>query len=125
VPDIKIKYGILIAAIAISLAWHLLWLSVIRVVSAPSEAGSQKFSKVSFLGPVSVRGAIEARNTPTEITFLEERYIDGLRKVDLPKFGRSDRGTIPVSDSRDVERSLSLFIERSLEGEKLRPAGIP
>jgi len=124
VPEIKIKYRILIAAIAISLAWHLLWLSVIRVVSAPSEAGPQRFSKVSFLGPVSVRGAIEARNVHAEITFLEERYIDGLRKVDLPGSGRSDRARVPVSDGRDVERSLSLFIERSLEGEKLRPAGI-
>ena len=118
-PEIKEK--MLISAIAVSLVWHALWLSAIKIVSMPPEAAPHKFSRVSFLGPILGRGAIEARSTRGESSFLDERYMAALRKSATPEFGSADKSAIPADEGRDVERGMSVFIERSLEGEKLSP----
>lgn len=120
-PKIEIRDKALMAAIAVSLAWHVLWLSAIKIVSAPAEAAPHKFSKVSFLGPIAGRGAIEVRLALGEISFLEERYMAALRKSAVPEPGYADKPAIPADEGRDVERGMSVFIERSLEGEKLSP----
>jgi hypothetical protein len=72
---------ILLAAIIISLAIHLFWMFAVKVVIAPKNAGSVKFSKVSFLGPILEREALEVRVAQTERTFLEKRYLAQIGKM--------------------------------------------
>lgn len=118
-PEIRDKA--LMTAIAVSLAWHVLWLSAIKIVSAPPDAAPHKFSKVSFLGPIAGRGAIEVRSARGEISFLEERYMAALGMPAVPGSGSADRSAIPAGKGGDMERGMSVFIEKSLEGEKLSP----
>ena len=118
--NIRIKERVLAAAIAISLGWHLLWLSAIKITSA-SSSEPHKFSKVSFLGPISSRPIIEARNAMDGLTFLEDRYLRGLWNSASSVSAEAAKSISSVADGRDVERHISDLAERSLEGEKLTP----
>ena len=62
-------------ALAVSLVWHLFWLSAVKVVTEPANRKAIKFSKVSFLGPFLERGAINLKVQPKERAFLEKRYL--------------------------------------------------
>lgn len=121
-PEIRDK--VLMAAIAVSLVWHVLWLSAIKIVLAPPEAAPNKFSRVSFFGPISTRGTIEARLARGEPSFLDERYMAALGMPAVPGSGSADRSAISAGEGGDVERGMSVFIEKSLEGEKLSPGEI-
>lgn len=66
---------ILVAAIAISLFWHFFWMFGVKVIIAPKNSGTVKFSKVSFLGPILERGALEVRMATSERSIIEKRYL--------------------------------------------------
>ena len=82
ITEIRVRFDrILIVAIAISLAWHLFWVFGVTVIVAPAKTGAVKFSKVSFLGPILERGALEVRVARGERTFLEKRYLAQISRM--------------------------------------------
>ena len=84
VKSVRISgYRILILAILFSFAWHVFWLSMVKVVSAPVRVSQAKFSKVSFLGSILARVGLGVRSQPAERSLLEKRYI--------ALFGKSER----------------------------------
>jgi hypothetical protein len=110
----KIRFDrIMLAAIIISAAWHLFCMFAVTVVIAPKNSGSVKFSKVSFLGPILDRGALEVRVAQGERTFLEKRYLAQIGK------------TAPVIDNVPYEAQHLDLIEHDIHaanGEKIMAA---
>lgn len=107
-------------AILISVAWHIFWLSMITVVVTPKETGQVKFSKVSFLGPILERGALEVRIKPRERSLLEKRHLVNIGnltalKVDELVYQKGWHLTCP-SDEK-----LTGLIEDAVSGPKLEP----
>lgn len=72
----------LLIAIAISFAWHIFWLSAVKIISSPVRQEAVKFSKISFLGPILSRANMVVRAAPAERSFLEKRY----RRILLASF---------------------------------------
>lgn len=116
---------IFMAALAASLIWHLLWISALKVVAAPEKAQPVKFSKVSFLGPMQVSTAIEARIIPDERSFLEDRYLEGLKK-----FSGADNKRVALEnpalsvENRGLDNKFVPFIEEAVGGSKEEPSPI-
>lgn len=116
---------IFIIAIFLSILWHLLWISIIKVVVKPAGRESVKFSKVAFLGPVSAISTGEIKAAPKSISFLEKRYRDNLN--DMP-----NKNVITASDAGAYGRirqegeggddSITYQIRETLEGVKIEPA---
>lgn len=115
---------IFFAAILISLLWHLFWLSTIAIVSRP-DVRNVRFSKVSFLGPLLGKGAMELAVRPKERSFLEERYIAVAKLLQTPTAGiinvpvGYESGSDPFH-ARDEK--LIALIDEALSGEKLEPS---
>ncbi len=84
------RYRVLTMAIAISLAWHLLVLSAVKVVSSPMPKSIVKFSKVAFLGPILSKVSMDLRASPAGGSLLELRYRDTVIKM---------AGSKPVNDN--------------------------
>jgi len=113
---------ILIIAVGLSLACHLCWLSVFRVV-APTVTRPVKFSKVAFLGPILDRGIMEVRVTARERTFLENRYLELIQGSSVaaatPRRAPAQEG--PVSSAANAR--LITLIDDAVSGPKLEPPG--
>ena len=115
----------LILAIAVSLAWHLFWMFAVNVVVAPKNTGGVKFSKVSFLGPILERGALEVRVAPSQRTFLERRYLAAAGKMvpvieEEPEMPSAD--TLAESDIYvSLDAKLAPLIKEAVSASKLEP----
>lgn len=118
---------ILILAVFISLLWHLLWMSVIKIVAKPAGYGPLKFSSVAFLGPASGTAPGEFKLTPRALTFLEKRYRDNLMKIagdeisKNPVAGRYERYNSVTVPAVPNDGLAAYFIEKALERPKPEP----
>lgn len=112
-------------AILISLIWHLFWLSAVRVVTKPSKREQVKFSKVSFLGPILQRGAIDLRVRPRPKSFLEERYAgftSGLADSPARKEENRYNEYEQVTDSgAPIDKKMTDLIDEALGSSKSQP----
>jgi len=119
------KNYILILALAISLAWHLLWLSIISI-SAPKETAPIKFSNVSFLGPILGRGSVEFRTQPKAHSFLEKRYLGKVSDLSYSKesvhLKAADfRYQKPIKAYYSADKDFLNFVDDSLAEPKAHP----
>ncbi len=117
---------IFIAAVIISFAWHIFWLSAVKIVVVPGKAGHVKFSKVSFLGPLLERGGMEVRVEPLERSFLEKRYRRRIEERNL-KLNNGEEVLAKEYTGRENghvlsdEEGMKGLIDKSLSGRKLEP----
>ena len=117
---------IFVIAIIASAVWHVFWLSIVTVVSTPKESGVVKFSKVSFLGPILERGALEVRIEPSQRSFLEKRHLDlvesGITAHNVPV----NDGPIKEPSGKDFfvlsDGKLFGLIKEAVTASKLEPA---
>lgn len=118
------KYKILSYAILASLVLHLFWISAVKVVVSKTPQKTVKFSKVSFLGPILSRGAIELKLSPRQRSFLEKRYLAELEGL-IPALMPSGPGIRPEYDMEgspiSSDRDISRFVEEAVTGVKLEP----
>jgi hypothetical protein len=119
-------YRILILAIFFSLAWHLFWLSAIKVVAPSPAPGSQaRFSKVSFLGQILAKVNMEVRSQAVERSLLERRYNVIAAKLDQrsaqasPSMGQKPEATSDTN--RDTDGAMSYLIKEAVSGAKAEP----
>ena len=117
-------YGILLAAIAVSLLWHIFWLSALKIVSSPLRKEAVNFSKVSFLGPILSRVSMEVRAAPAAQSLLERRY----HRLAEPAQAKHDEASAGSGSERDsygpakkVDMRLSLAIDEAVSVDKLEP----
>jgi len=112
-------------AILLSVAWHIFWLSIITVVVTPKESKAIKFPKVSFLGPILEKGALEVRLALRERSFLEKRYLAEVQDMaagqevelkDLATKEDSRKDFYVLSDA-----TLTALIGKGLSSPKLKP----
>lgn len=119
------KDRIFIFAIFLSLVWHVFWLSIITVTVTPDHAKPIKFSRVSFLGPILERGALEVRIKPKEPSFLEKRYLSGIGNISTQKIstpGRKDAWPAEDLNIKNIaDGKLVNLIEDTLSGSKVEP----
>ncbi len=117
------KDRILIIAIVISVVWHIFWISITTIV-APKERRPIKFSRVSFLGPILERGALEVRLEPRERSFLEKHYLSGISGHDV-KPNISDQQILYIKDfSYSHDEGLVDLIEEAVNSSKTEPSYI-
>lgn len=67
---------VLAIAILLSLCWHLFWILMIKVVSAPALPSHAKYSKVSFLGPLLTKVTLEVSDRMPERSSLEKIFFE-------------------------------------------------
>ena len=119
-------YRIFAIAIFASFLWHIFWMSTITIVSRPDNLRPVKFSKVSFLGPLLGKGAMELRIAPKEHSFLEKRYISEANRLALQSGGLvpSAFGTGKSdSDAYHLRNDgMTASIDNALGGEKFEPS---
>ena len=121
------KEKILILAVAGSLAWHVLWLSLIKVSSAEVPADNLGFSKVSFLGPILGGGAVELRVAPAEMSLPEKRFMNYVGEIADTSAIRQERPRTGFADARrpraaSYDKNLTNLIDSAISGSKLQPA---
>ena len=117
-------YRILMIAIAVSLMWHLFWLSAVKIVSSPPPESAVKFSKVAFLGPILAGSGMEVRASPASRGLLEIRYRNIAGKaLYAEEVFTGAQG--PEYESRGVpgraDRELLSAIDDAVAGKKLEP----
>lgn len=56
------KNRVLNITLAISLLWHIFWLSVVAIVTVPTGLRMADYSKIYFLGPVLEKRTVEFRD---------------------------------------------------------------
>lgn len=120
------KYRILILAIAASFVWHVLWLSVIKVVAAPNSAQTVKFSKISFLGPILAKGSLEVRSEPQLRSILEKRYLSEVgqlprRQLEELKISGLQYGMRAGPSGLQDDGKLAYAIDEAVAGQKMEP----
>ena len=118
------KYKILMAAIGISLGWHLFWISAINVVASPVPAKVIKFGKVSFLGPMASRSGMEFKLSPKKRSFLEKRYMSRLDAVTRGKVVSVDSEYAGYEPESQAESGITGFIANAVAGAKAEPDNI-
>ena len=118
------KHRILSYAILASLIWHLFWISALKVVISKPPQAAVKFGKVSFLGPILSRSAIELKISPRQRSLLEKRYLLDLEDImAVPMRNGSgvrpeyDIGASSAASGMDIKR----FVEEAVAGAKLEP----
>ena len=119
-------YRVLLLAIAVSLGWHLFWLSAVKIVSAPGRTEPVKFSKVSFLGPLLTRVGMEVRVQPAARSLLERRFnavvagstVEPATAGSAPPDARRYGGS---SDEGIIETRLPGRVDEALAAPKLEP----
>jgi len=100
-------------------------MSSIKVVVAAPKREPVKFSKVSFLGPILERGAIDLMVQPTERALLERRYLDRVARrtvyAVLPRetFAIKDEWSDSIHLSGDGK--LVDLIDEALSATKAEP----
>jgi hypothetical protein len=114
---------ILILAIAVSLVWHLFWLSTVKIVSGPVRREAVKFSKVSFLGPILSGISMDLRAAPASRSFLERRYramtAAAFSRDGQPGMGAASKHDADAAPSKETVGGFSLAIDDAVSGEKL------
>jgi len=118
------KYKILMAAIGISLGWHLFWISAVQVVASPVPAKAIKFGKVAFLGPMASRSGMEFKLSPRQRSFLEKRYLSRLDALAPGPAVSADPGHASYEPKFQTEKGMTGFIARAVEGSKLEPDNV-
>lgn len=117
-------YRILIIAIAVSLAWHLFWLSAVKIVSSPAPKSSVKFSKIAFLGPILGGASMEVRASPASRGLLERRYrnIAGKTFYEEDAFTKAPGSRYESRKPPDqAYQELLSAIDDAVAGKKLEP----
>lgn len=112
------RHKILIAAIGISLGWHLFWISAVKVVASPVPAKTIKFGSVSFLGPMASRSGMEFKLSPKHRSFLEKRYLSRLDSVVPSRVVTADPGYIGYEPESNVENGITDFVSKAVAGIK-------
>jgi len=112
------KYKILIAAIGISLGWHLFWISVVKVVASPIPAKTVRFGAVSFLGPMASRSGMEFKLSPKRRSFLEKRYLSRLGAVEPARIITADAGYAGCEPESYAENGITDLIANAVAGTK-------
>jgi len=118
------KYRILFYALLVSLVWHLFWISAIKVIVSKPPKAEVKFGRVSFLGPILSRSAIELKISPHQRSFLEKRYLRELGDIMASpmQYGSGIRPEYDVKASPIVsDRDIKRFVEEAVYGAKLEP----
>lgn len=110
---------VLLIAIGVAFASHLVWLTVFTIV-APRTHSPVRFSRVAFLGPVLERGAMEVRMSPRERTFLENRYLDMMARSAAPD-GSAPAAVLPENAASPADARLTDLIVSAVAGTKLEP----
>lgn len=111
----------MLTAIGISLAWHLFWVSAVKVVSSPVPARPGGFGKVSFLGPIASRSGVEFRLSPREKSFLEKRYMRRLDDIMSSSYRVADTGYSFYKPDFPAERGVESLIANAVSGAKEEP----
>lgn len=106
-------------AILSSIALHIFWLSIVRVVVTPNKTGPVKFSKVSFLGPIMTKGMLQVGIRPRERSFLERRYLSIAREGFSPLVKVSSDS--PYRQVRSVDKKLDALIGDAISASKIEP----
>jgi hypothetical protein len=111
-------------AILVSLLWHLFWLSTITIVSRPDSSRHVKFSKVSFLGPLLGKGAMELQARPKERSFLEMKYLGTFSRLSQQP-DRTYAASVNTYENNGAyhsrDETMTALIDDALSGEKLEP----
>ena len=117
-------YKVLAIAVFFSLAWHLFWLSVIKIIPAKSQPAQAKFSRVSFLGPILSKVSLGIRSEPEKRSFLETRYgvladkaVRAWPSPDLPVRGKGSED----DSAGDVDRKMPYLVGDAVSGLKVEP----
>ena len=118
------KYKVLIAAIGISLGWHLFWMSAVKVVASPVPSKAIKFGNVSFLGPMASRSGMEFKLSPRQRSFLEKRYLSSLDAVAPDRVITVDPGYVNYEPQSQAEAGITGFIENAVAGSKAEPDNV-
>ncbi len=123
-------YRIFAAAILISLALHAFWMAAIKIVASAPPSKAVKFSKVSFLGPLFARQAIEVRVSPDERSYLEKRYMEKAGKGHTGKTEALNDFSWIVSPAGHDEDGRSpgligMLADEPIFGRKLEPQPDP
>lgn len=117
-------HRILVIALTVSLAWHILCLSAVKIVSNPASMSSVKFSKVAFLGPILSTVNMEVRAEPAGRTFLEMRFHELSDKGSLPETTAADLPDLQP-DIRNTGYSgykdISALVEAAVSGSRFEP----
>lgn len=119
-PDVR-KYKVLIAAIGISLGWHLFCMSAVRVVASPIPAKGIKFGKVSFLGAMGPKSGMEFKLSPRQRSFLEKRYLS---RLDALASGRKiplSAGYAGYEPESQAENGITGLISNAVAAPKAEP----
>ena len=115
-----VKNKLLWSALVISGAWHLFWISTIRVVIVPANVEVVKFSKVSFLGSVMGGGSLEVRAEARPRSFLEERISYRIDRAFPLVYTRHEDEFVKDSFALD-EGELSALLGGAMPMEKSIP----
>ncbi len=120
-----LKNRVFIIALAVSLLWHLFWISTIKIISKPGRSGKVKFARVSFLGPILNKGTLELKVRPKDRSFLEKRYMRAAAGMPDKDIARSATGAFKykprLSPQMKYEDKLVDLIDESLSGQKPEP----
>lgn len=100
---------IFIAALLLSAAWHIFWLSSVKVVMVPEKSEVVRFSKVLSLGPILEKGALEVRMDVGQRPFLPARG----RFIEAP-----DEGYLHALS----DKKLSGYIIDAVDNPKIEPS---
>jgi len=120
------KNRVFYLSILLSVAAHLFWLSVVKVVATKEVRQRIKFSQISFLGPLTEKtSALEVGISLGERTFLEKRNLkiaQGAFPAVRPAIYAVDRQIQGQEKAWPLgDRKMTPFIEEALSGSKLEP----
>ncbi len=120
------SYRIFAISIMASLIWHLFWMSAIVIVSRPDDKHNVKFSKVSFLGPLLEKGAMELQARPKERSFLETRYLGRANRPPTRPMESMSSLTRSYESGNDAyhvrDERMTAFIDDALDDKKPEPS---
>jgi hypothetical protein len=114
------KYRVLALAITLSLAWHLFWISALKVVASPAPSRSSGSGRVYFLGPTSFGRGMEMKLSPKKSTLLERRYLTRLEEMPFDRAGIG-AAYIPYDPGSPAEDTATGLINSSVGGPKSEP----
>ncbi len=125
----KIRFqgnNIFLYALIASFVWHVFWLSAVSVVVTPKDRGTLKFSRVSFLGPILERGALEVRMKRDQLSFLEKRYLGMIENMAVATEWHKKKADIKEAPEKKISASsdakLAIYIKEAASASKLEPS---
>lgn len=97
--NIFANHKLIILASGASIAFHVLWISIVRIDYGNGQTGSRaNLAKVSFVGPVYTRPVMNLNLKPVQAGMPEERYFGTI--------GRKMAGTISGEEARSARDGL-------------------